>query len=96
MRAEAGDRTRLPNVQHGALHFGLRLLSLALLALLLALLVRFVVPLTHPSALQAGGVGPGLEGLMASVGGVVRGTAQRLLGGGGEAAAAAAAGSGAV
>ncbi|KXZ56245.1 hypothetical protein GPECTOR_1g213 [Gonium pectorale] len=43
MRAEAGDRVRLADVRHGGLHVGLRLLSLAILALLLALLYRVFV-----------------------------------------------------
>ncbi|GLC33182.1 Chitin synthase, class 2 [Pleodorina starrii] len=43
IRAEAGDRTRLANVSHGGLHIGLRLLSLAILALLVALLYRLFI-----------------------------------------------------
>ncbi|EFJ47586.1 hypothetical protein VOLCADRAFT_91861 [Volvox carteri f. nagariensis] len=43
MRADAGDRTRLANVSHGSLHIALRLLSLAILAVLVAVLYRFFV-----------------------------------------------------
>ncbi|GIL44643.1 hypothetical protein Vafri_2162 [Volvox africanus] len=61
MRAEAGDRTRLANVSHGSLHITLRLLSLAILALLVALLYRIFVAQDGIALLQM----PDMHGLFA-------------------------------
>ncbi|KAG2486931.1 hypothetical protein HYH03_014430 [Edaphochlamys debaryana] len=68
MRAEAGDRTRLPDVSHGLRHVGLRLIGWALLGLLLALSYAIMARVAGPAGPAVGMPAQGGGGGVASGG----------------------------